>query len=160
MTGWPCPSIPCPTVVAEGPAHGLPSSRGSVLVLMPVAVLIFLMLGVLAVDAAAVFLVQRQLANAAVAAANDAVAAVDVDEFYGGGSFQLDRLRVQQVVEETVHRLGLDRLDRLEAVAVVDGDTVEVTVTAQVDHLFSGAVPGAAPTADVAATAVADAARR
>lgn len=160
MTGWRCPSIPSRTAVAEGRRNASWSSRGSVLVLMPAAVLIFLMLGVLAVDAAAVFLVQRQLANAAVAAANDAVAAVDVDEFYGGGSFRLDRLRVQRVVDETVQRLGLDRLDRLEAVAVVDGDTVEVTIAARVDHIFSGAVPGAPPTADVAATAVADAARR
>ncbi|CAN5171692.1 hypothetical protein BH24ACT1_BH24ACT1_10680 [soil metagenome] len=127
---------------------------------MPVAVLIFLMLGVLAVDAAAVFLVQRQLANAAVAAANDAVAAVDVDEFYRGGSFQLDRLRVQQVVDETVERLGLDGLDRLQAVATVQGDTVEVTIAARVEYSFAGAIPGGRATADVAATAVADARRR
>lgn len=127
---------------------------------MPAAVLIFMMLGVFAVDAAAVFLVQRQLANAAVAAANDAVAAVDVEQFYGGGSFELDRLRVQQVVDETVERLGLDGLDGLVAVATVEGDTVEVTIAARVDHLFSGTIPGGAATADVAATAVADAERR
>ncbi len=45
------------------------------LVLMPAAVLVFLVLGALAVDAAAVFLAQRHPANAASSAANDAAPA-------------------------------------------------------------------------------------
>lgn len=130
------------------------------LILMPAAVLIFLVLGALAVDSAAVFLAQRQLANAAVAAANDAVAAVDVDFYYGEGSFRLDSARVQQVAEESVERSGLDHLDAVMAVATVEGDVVEVTITARVEHIFSGAVPGGPATADVAATAVVDAQRR
>ena len=128
--------------------------------LMPAAALIFLVLGALAVDSAAVFLAQRQLANAAVAAANDAVAAVDVDAYYGAGSFRLQPARVQQVAEETVARAGLDHLDGVVAVATVQGDVVEVTITAEVEHIFSGAVPGGRTTADVAARAVADAERR
>lgn len=158
MTGWQCNPVPSPSAVAEG--HHRLGDRGSVLVLMPAAVLIFLVLGALAVDAAAVFLAHRQLANAAVAAANDAVAAVDVDGFYGDGSFRLDPARVQQVADETIGRLGLDHLDGLVAEATVQGDVVEVTITARVDHVFSGAVPGGPATADVAATATADAERR
>ncbi len=127
---------------------------------MPAAVLIFLVLGALAIDSAVVFLAQRQLANAAVAAANDAVAAVDVDVYYGEGSFRLNSDRVQQVAEESVERLGLDHLDAVVAVTTVEGDVVEVTITAQVEHIFSGAVPGGRNTADVAATAIADAERR
>ena len=46
--------------------------RGSVLMLMPVAVLIFLVLGALCVDFGSVFTVKRELSNAAAAAANDA----------------------------------------------------------------------------------------
>lgn len=136
------------------------SCRGSVLMLMPAAVLVFLVLGVLAVDAASVFLVQRQLANTAVAAANDAVAAVDVEAFYGDGSFRLDRPRVQQVVEQTLERFGLEGLDGLQAVATVEGDSVEVTITAEVDQIFSGSISAGDASADVAATAVADAERR
>lgn len=128
--------------------------------LMPAAVLVFLVLGVLAVDAASVFLVQRQLANAAVAAANDAVAAVDVQEFYGDGSFRLDRPRVQQVVDETVARFGLDGMESLQAVAIVEDDAVEVTITARVDQIFSGSISPGDASAAVAATAVADAERR
>lgn len=131
------------------------------LVLMPAAALVFLVLGALAVDAAAVFLAQRQLANAAVAAANDAVTvAVDVDGYYGGGRLGLVAEDAQRVADETVGRLELDRLRDVRPVATVRGDAVEVTITARVDHIFSGAVPGGADTADVAATATADATRR
>ncbi len=127
---------------------------------MPAAVLVFLVLGALAVDAAAVFLAQRQLANAAVAAANDAVAAaVDVDSFYSLGRVRLLPGEAQRIADETVLRLGLDRLREVRPVATVRGEVVEVTITARVDHIFSGAVPGGAGTAVVAATARADATR-
>lgn len=123
---------------------------------MPAAVLIFLVLGTLAVDAAVVFLAQRQLANAAVAAANDAAAAVDVQRFYGDGSLRLLPAQAQQVAEDSLGRLELDHLGELRSdVSVGDGE-VEVTLTASVEHIFSGAVPGGPDTAEVAATAVAD----
>lgn len=145
-------------VVAAVPSP--PSERASVLALMPAAVLIFLVLGALAVDSAAVFLAQRQLANTAVAAANDAVGAVDADRYYGDGIFRLDPAQVHRVAQDSVARAGLDHLDNVVAVASVEGDAVEVTIRAQVDHIFSGAVPGGRDQADVAATAVADATRR
>lgn len=151
--------MPRSGAVAEPPAE--PAEHGSVLVLMPAAALVFLVLGALAVDAAAVFLAQRQLANAAVAAANDAVTvAVDVDGYYGGGRLGLVAEDAQRVADETVGRLELDRLRDVRPVATVRGDAVEVTITARVEHIFSGAVSGGADTADVAATATADATRR
>ncbi len=123
---------------------------------MPAAVLIFLILGALAVDAAVVFLAQRQLANAAVAAANDAAAAVDVEQFYGDGSLRLLPARARQVANDSVGRLDLQHLDGLRSDISVGDGVVEVTLTASVDHIFSGAVPGGPASADVAATAVAD----
>ncbi|MBW3580670.1 MAG: hypothetical protein KY431_06500, partial [Actinobacteria bacterium] len=112
--------------------RGLGAEHASVLVLMPTAVLIFLVLGALAVDAAAVFLAQRQLANAAVAAANDAVAAaVDVDSFYSVGQVRLLPTEAQRIADETVLRLGLDRLSEIRPVASVRGPVVEVTITAR-----------------------------
>lgn len=129
------------------------------LVLMPAAFLVFLVLGALAVDAAVVFLAQRQLANAAVAAANDAAAAVDVERFYGDGSLRLLPAQAQRVAEESVGRVDLDHLDDVSATVSVSDDEVQVTIRASVDHIFSGAVPGGAERAEVAATAVADAER-
>ena len=134
--------------------------KGSVLVLMPAAALIFLVLGALAVDSAAVFLAQRQLANAAVAAANDAaVAAVDVDRYYADGSVQLLAAEAQRVADASVESLGPSALIDVQPVATVSGSVVQVTITARARHIFSGAVPGGPDTADVAATAVADAVR-
>ncbi len=130
------------------------------LVLMPAAFLVFLVLGALAVDAAVVFLAQRQLANAAVAAANDAAAAVDVERFYGDGSLRLSPTGAQQVAEESVARVDLDHLDDVRATVSVSDDAVEVTITAAVDHIFSGAVPGGPTRAELAATAVADSEQR
>lgn len=60
--------------------------RGNTLILMPVAVLIVLGLGALALDAATLFLGQRRLADLAAAVANDAIAGVDLDAFYDGAT--------------------------------------------------------------------------
>lgn len=130
--------------------------RGSVLVLMPAAVLVFLVLGALAVDAAAVFLAQRQLANAASAAANDAATrAVDLELFYAGGSVRLVPGDAQRVAVDTVDRLGLDHLSEVRPVVTVRGDVVEVTVSARAHQIFAPSVPGGADTVGVAATAAA-----
>ncbi len=139
-----------------GEARSDADQRGSVLVLMPAAVLVFLVLGALAVDSAAVFLAQRQLANAASAAANDAATqAVDLDLFYAGGSVRLVPGDAQRVAVATVRRLGLDHLSEVRPVVTVRGDVVEVTVTARAHQIFAPAVPGGADTVAVAATAVA-----
>lgn len=135
-------------------------ARGSVLVLMPAAVLVLLVLGALAVDAGAVFLAHRHLANAAVAAANDAAtAAVDVERFYADGSVRLLGAEAQRVAEETVARAGLGHLSDVRPVATVRDGVVEVTISARAHHLFSGALPGGPESSAVSATAVADARR-
>ena len=58
--------------------------RGSTLLLLPSAVLVLFLLTALAVDGAATFLAQRQLADVCAGAANDAAGvALDVDQLYG-----------------------------------------------------------------------------
>ena len=53
----------------------MPEQRGNVLLLVPAGVLVLVIFGALAVDAALAFLGQRALTDAAAAAANDAAAA-------------------------------------------------------------------------------------
>lgn len=107
---------------------------GSALMLMPAAVLVMLLLAALALDVAAVWMGQRELANAAAAAAND-VAAVALDEtsFYGAGDVRLDRRRAAVIVDEHL-RLAED--EPLHQVAVdqiqIDGARVEVRLHARV----------------------------
>jgi hypothetical protein len=108
-----------------------PAERGSTLILMPVAALIFVVLGSLAVDATVLFLAERELAGTAAGAANDAATqAIDIELFYDAGCLRLDEARAGQVVAGSVaaKRLG-DAGIRLDPPDVVArGRRVTVTV--------------------------------
>ncbi|HEV8114965.1 MAG TPA: hypothetical protein VGP53_01915 [Acidimicrobiales bacterium] len=61
-----------------------PDDSGSTLLLLPSAVLVLFLLTALAVDGAATFLAQRELADVCASAANDAAGvALEVDQLYG-----------------------------------------------------------------------------
>lgn len=137
--------------------HG---ERGSVLILMPVAALIFVILGSLAVDATVVFLAERELANAAAAAANDAATrAIDLDVFYARGCIELVEELAEDVVAASVASKQLGQDDFVLGPTAVDarGREVTVTLTGQAPHIFSKALPGAPDAATVSATATATA---
>lgn len=133
------------------------------LVLMPVAALVFIILGALALDATVLFLAERELAGAAAAAANDAAAlAIDEEAFYADGTVVLDPAVAQVVAEASVASKQLEQHGFEVAppsVLVVGGDAVVVTLTGRAPHLFAKAVPGGPDSAAVSATATADAAR-
>lgn len=134
------------------------SERGSAMMLMPAAVLVMVVLGALAVDSAIVFLGEREVANAAAAAANDvAGAAIDLDEFYASGAVVLSPQRARQVADASVGAGAPDFLGDLDVDVDVSpsGDTVQVTVTASVRYIFAPALPGSSGTAEVQATAIA-----
>jgi Flp pilus assembly protein TadG len=132
--------------------------RGSVLLLVPAGVLVLVVLGAVAVDFGLAFLGQRELANAAAAAANDAAgAAVSDAAFYRTGAVALEEARAEQVAVESV---GIRRPGGVVVTSVaveVAGPQVCVTVTGRVPYLFSRAVPGAARAAVVRGQAVATA---
>ena len=116
--------------------------RGSVMMLMPAAVLIVLLLGAISVDSAIVFLAQRQAHNVATDAANDAAgAAIDLEQLRNEGTVVLDVDRARQVARDAVLAADVDGLT-LDAVRVEGPDTVAVTVTVEVRRL-SGTAFGA-----------------
>lgn len=130
--------------------------RGSVLMLMPAAMLVVVLLGSIAVDMSAVFLVRRDLVAAAAAAANDAVTyGLDERAYREHGRYVLDPSRVARAVDLSLGARGLD-LAREPQVAI-DGTSVSVTLTAEVDYVFARAIPGVAHSAVVSATAAAEA---
>ena len=134
--------------------------RGSVLALMPVAVLVFIVLGSLAVDASLAFLGEREVANLASAVANDAATqGIDVVRYYGTGDLVIDPVRVREVADAAIARSGLDHLEGLTIDTDVVGDSVVVRVRAQVRSLFSRALPGGLELREVAASAQATAER-
>lgn len=113
------------------------SARGSVLMLMPAAVLIVLLLGAIAVDSAIGYLGQRQAYNVAFDAANDAAGAgFDATVARTQGRIVYDDARVGEVAAQAVAAAGIDDV---ELVGVgVDHQTGEVAVTVEVtiDRLF------------------------
>jgi Flp pilus assembly protein TadG len=123
---------------------------GSVLMLMPAAVLVLIVLGAVAVDAAIVFMAQRELQSATAAAANDAaVAALREDRFYGCGDLALTVGQARSVAEAAFSARAADTVDVVGSPGIAvtgtgPGAPVEVTVTAvgRVQMLFAPAVAG------------------
>ena len=134
------------------------SEAGSVLMLMPAAVLVFIILGAIAVDFAVVFLGEREVANAAASAANDAASeGVDREGFYATATVRLDPAVAARVAARSVAAAGLDdHLDDIVTTTRVAVGLPEVTVTvrARVHYLFASALPGGPEGIDVEATAV------
>lgn len=121
--------------------------------LMPAAVLVFVVLGALVVDAALVYRAEREVASLAAAAANDvAGAAVDLDAWYRDGSLVL----LPGVAREIAGRRVAGGAFEAEVVdVVVAGDRVTVVVRGRAEHLFADAVPGAPGFTAVEASATA-----
>ena len=136
------------------------ADRGSVLLLMPAAVLVVLVLGAIAVDMTIVHLGEREAITAAQAAADDAATwGVDDTALYGNGSYRLDRSRVVEAVHTSLahHELS-GRLTDLRV--AVNGTTVSVTVELEVDYVFAPIIPDAPHHTRVQATASASAIQR
>lgn len=113
--------------------------RGSVLMLMPAAVLIVLLLGAIAIDSAIVYLGQRQAHDIAFDAANDAAGAgFDLEAVRTRGEVVYDPDRVRAIAAQAVSASGLDDLELVSA--RIDGDGVVVTVRRTVRHLFTQAL--------------------
>jgi Flp pilus assembly protein TadG len=129
--------------------------------LMPAAVLIFLILGALCVDFGSTFTAKRELANAAAAAANDAASrALDLDRFYTAGELRLRADVARRVADRSLASMGLDRLDVVVDDVRIgdDGTTVTVTVRGRTRYLFARALPGGMDGMDVTASSTAHAA--
>jgi Flp pilus assembly protein TadG len=129
--------------------------RGTVLMLMPAAMLVLIVLASIMVDFAIVALRARELHNAASAAANDAATAALSTEGLRTGDTWIDTDTAQRVVARSLAAQGL-ALDQPPTVSVsVDGREVTVTLHATHDYLFAPAIPGAPDTFTVDVTATA-----
>jgi Flp pilus assembly protein TadG len=131
--------------------------RGTVLMLMPAAVVVLLVLGAISFDFAHLYLAKRELQAAAESAANDAVTfGIDQAAVRRGDGIRFDDRSVIEAVEASLaaHGTGLDLVapPRVEEVGATQ---VRVTVTGRVDFVFVAVVPGAARSSVVTATALA-----
>lgn len=134
------------------------TEAGSALILVPAAVLVLVILAAIAVDSAAVFLGQRQLAEAAATAATDAAGAISAPTFYRTGTITLDpseaeRRATASMAAEDLHAVKLAGPIRV----TVAGRQVCVSLTGQVPVIFGRALPGMPRATTVHATATATA---
>ena len=121
--------------------------------LMPAAVLVMLLLGAIALDAAAIRMQSRELRNVARSAANDALGgALDVDHLRATGDLRIDPSVAGAAVDEAVRERALDdvAVDSVAVTTETDG-TIVLTVTLRrpVEHLLQP--PGTDPTVTVTA---------
>ena len=126
--------------------------------LVPAAVLVLVILAAIAVDNSVVLLGQRELANAAAGAANDAATvAIDVD--------RLRRDDCIEVLDERAYEVAVEAaLLQTDAVEVVPSDievtvsdlAVTVSMSGTVEHLFAKAIPGDRRTTRVSARSTAE----
>ncbi|MGH9131611.1 MAG: hypothetical protein ACRDWV_08060 [Acidimicrobiales bacterium] len=116
---------------------------GSVLVLVPAAVLILAVLAAIVIDAGSAFLGQRELAQAAQTAAEDATNQLATGSFYGSGTVSVDPETATQVADASVAAQVLSgiTLDGPAQVSV-SGAQVCVALAGRVPVVFGGALPG------------------
>ena len=142
-------------------AHG--RDRGSVLLLMPAAVLIVLVLASIAVDFGIAFVGERELASLASHAANDAAtAALDEAHLRATGEYRIDADLAERVARAAIDSSSTEvELDEpVVEILIVDGfPAVRVALTGRIDYVFSSALPGGPDGIDVDASAVAVAGR-
>jgi hypothetical protein len=127
-----------------------------VVLLLPAALLIVLVLGVLSVDMARVAEQRRSYEAIASGVANDVVtAAAPVEGLYEGGGYVVDADVARELAERT--RAALGRADVTITVSVPAPDTVTVTVTGPAPEAFIDAFPTAAWPDTITTTATATA---
>jgi uncharacterized membrane protein len=142
--------------VLRGLRARLRSEQGSSLMLMPAAVLVFVVLGAFCVDFAAIHLGQRELVTAAQGAANDAAAAgFDEGAFYGGGAVTLDPALARRAATDSLAENAPEARIVGFSVDVAEA-SVEIELTLAVETVFSKALPGAPDTVEVTARATSD----
>lgn len=118
-----------------------PDERGSVLALMPAAVLVVLVLSALAVDHGLVLARQRELVAVAEAVASDAAnTGVPGSALYGSDPGQLDARLVASAARRSLAARGL-AVD-LEVTVSGDGWTVAVALSDEVRPVFGAGLPG------------------
>lgn len=124
--------------------------------LVPAAVVVLFSLAAIAVDLSLVFLAERELAEAAQAAANDAAALLDEGRFRASGEVAIDCAAAPSVAAASfaAHRSSWMADAHLE-VAACGPDQVVVVASGRVAHVFGRALPGAPHATDVDASAVA-----
>lgn len=127
--------------------------RGSALLMIPTIMLLLVVLGGIAADAAVVTGAQRQLADITAAAANDATAAaIDDGSFYLAGRVRIAPSLAERHVRDAIAAGGPHPFTVHTVRVEVTDDLVVVRASATVEHIFAKAIPGVAKASTVSAS--------
>ena len=99
---------------------------GSTLLMYPLAVLMVLAIGAIAIDAAVLFQAHRQTVDVAAGLASDVAALVDESTFASSGELRIDSDRAEQVVAHANEAVLDGHPNELRCAAVVATTDVEV----------------------------------
>lgn len=111
---------------------------GNTIVLFPAALLVLLAMVTITVDAAVVHLGQRRLSDMAGAMANDAVAALDIDQYYASGEVRFDADRAARRLSYIDEGFAEDRdLHDVRCAITLVGERVTVSCEGRVRPVFA-----------------------
>lgn len=127
--------------MAERPTK---TESGSTLLLFPAAVLVLFVLAAIAVDLSMVHLARRELMRSAAQAAEDAASLLDSDAVHRGNFTTVDTERAQDLVRYELSLATLPGAIVGEPRVTTNDSTGEVSVTVSMDveHVYSNIVPG------------------
>ena len=118
-------------------------SRGSVLMLMPAALLVVFVLGSISLEFATVSMRQRSLYNAADAAANDAATyGIDQSVLRTTGEVVLDPVLVEQAIELSIRVQGIQLAAAPRVEISDDRKSIELELVQHVPYIIARALPG------------------
>jgi len=122
--------------------------------LVPASILVFFVLGSIAIDLTAIFLAQRSAQRSVSAAADDAAGMLDTRQIQYNGDLLIDQEAAERVARAHIAaRVPQARL--LEPVIVkvsADRKSIEVRITVRVPHIMMRALPGRAAYEDLTVT--------
>ena len=125
-------------------------SRGTALMLVPASILVFFVLGSIAIDLTAVFLAQRSVS----AAADDAAAMLDTRLIQQNGELRIDIAAAERVARAHISARVPAASLRGPVIVIVSTDrkSIEVRITVRVPHIMMRALPGRSAYEDLTVT--------
>jgi len=122
--------------------------------LVPASILVFFVLGSIAIDLTAIFLAQRSAQRSVSAAADDAAGMLDTRQIQYNGDLLIDQEAAERVARAHIAaRVPQARLLGPVIVKVsADRKSIEVRITVRVPHIMMRALPGRAAYEDLTVT--------
>ena len=142
------------TTTATRAGRSVGATRGTALMLVPAAMLVFFVLGSISIDLTAIFLAQRSAQRSVSAAADDAAGMLDTRLIQYNGDLLIDIAAANRVARAHIASRVPSASLRGPVIVKVSADrkSIEVRITVRVPHIMMKALPGRTDYEDVTVT--------